>query len=264
MPRHASKNDKRKRRGRFVRLHRRRCRQRGLRARGRLSESGRHRVLLLEAGPQDRNIWIHVPIGYAKLFTDARHNWLYNSEPEPELERPLDHPAARQGDGRLVVDQRAALSPRPGRGLRPLAPARQCRLELRRRAAVLPPLRGPAARRGRSARRRRAARRSPMSASRIPLCDAFIDACAQAGLPRNDDFNGPSQEGAGYFQLTARNGRRCVDRARLSQADARRRPNLRVDVERADDAHPVRGAPRRRRRVSPRTARRTRRAQTAR
>src|SRR5688500_651556 len=51
----------------------------------RLSESGRHSVLLLEAGPQDRNIWIHVPIGYAKLFTDARHNWLYNSEPEPEL-----------------------------------------------------------------------------------------------------------------------------------------------------------------------------------
>src|ERR1041384_8375447 len=35
-----------------------------------------------------------------------------------------------------------------------------------------------------------------------PLCDAFIAACEQAGLPRNDDFNGPDQEGAGYFQLT--------------------------------------------------------------
>ena len=51
----------------------------------RLTASGRHRVLLLEAGPADRNPWIHVPIGYAKLFTDARHNWLYNSEPEAEL-----------------------------------------------------------------------------------------------------------------------------------------------------------------------------------
>ena len=51
----------------------------------RLTASGRHRVLLIEAGGEDRNLWIHVPIGYAKLFTDARHNWLYNSEPEPEL-----------------------------------------------------------------------------------------------------------------------------------------------------------------------------------
>src|SRR5215831_21353347 len=51
----------------------------------RLTASGRHRVLLLEAGGEDRNIWIHVPIGYAKLFSDARNNWLYNSEPEPEL-----------------------------------------------------------------------------------------------------------------------------------------------------------------------------------
>ena len=50
----------------------------------RLSASGRHRVLVLEAGGEDRNIWIHVPIGYAKLFADARNNWLYSSEPEPE------------------------------------------------------------------------------------------------------------------------------------------------------------------------------------
>ena len=49
-----------------------------------------------------------------------------------------------------------------------------------------------------------------------PLCEAFIEAAQQAGYPRNDDFNGPTQEGAGYFQLTARNGRRCVDRGRLS------------------------------------------------
>ena len=43
----------------------------------RLTEQGKHRVLLLEAGPPDRNIWIHVPLGYGKLFTDARFNWLY-------------------------------------------------------------------------------------------------------------------------------------------------------------------------------------------
>jgi choline dehydrogenase len=41
-----------------------------------------------------------------------------------------------------------------------------------------------------------------------PLCEAFLAAVEQAGLPRNDDFNGPTQEGAGYCQLTTRNGRR--------------------------------------------------------
>src|SRR5258707_10050261 len=53
----------------------------------RLTASGRHPVLLIEAGGEDRNLWIHVPIGYAKLFSDARHNWLYNSEPDAELNR---------------------------------------------------------------------------------------------------------------------------------------------------------------------------------
>src|SRR5438128_12702394 len=51
----------------------------------RLTESGRHRVLLLEAGGRDRNVWIHIPLGYGKLFTNPKVNWLYESEPEGEL-----------------------------------------------------------------------------------------------------------------------------------------------------------------------------------
>src|SRR5919197_1075407 len=51
----------------------------------RLTVSGRHRVLLLEAGGRDRNLWIHVPLGYGKLFTKPKGNWLYTSEPEAEL-----------------------------------------------------------------------------------------------------------------------------------------------------------------------------------
>src|SRR5262250_3070122 len=51
----------------------------------RLTASGRHRVLLIEAGGADRNIWIHIPLGYGKLFTNPKVNWLYESEPEPEL-----------------------------------------------------------------------------------------------------------------------------------------------------------------------------------
>jgi choline dehydrogenase len=52
----------------------------------RLTASGRHRVLLLEAGGRDSNIWIHIPLGYGKLFNDARVNWLYSSEPEPDID----------------------------------------------------------------------------------------------------------------------------------------------------------------------------------
>src|SRR5258708_26776122 len=51
----------------------------------RLTASGRNRVLLLEAGGHDRHIWIHIPLGYGRLFTDAKVNWLYTSEPEAEL-----------------------------------------------------------------------------------------------------------------------------------------------------------------------------------
>ena len=51
----------------------------------RLTQSGRCRVLLLEAGGHDRHIWIHIPLGYGKLFDNAKVNWLYKTEPEPEL-----------------------------------------------------------------------------------------------------------------------------------------------------------------------------------
>src|SRR5690606_25634348 len=65
-----------------------------------------------------------------------------------------------------------------------------------------------------------------------PLVDAFIAGAADLGIPRNDDFNGPVQEGAGYYQLTTRNGLRC-SAAVAYLRPARRRPNLRVET----DAH---------------------------
>src|SRR5215203_2997221 len=52
----------------------------------RLSADGKYSVLLLEAGPRDRNMWIHIPIGYAKLFKNPKVNWMYSTEPEPGLD----------------------------------------------------------------------------------------------------------------------------------------------------------------------------------
>ena len=73
----------------------------------------------------------------------------------------------------------------------------------------------------------------PLAVSNVcephPLCEAFIESAQQAGYPRNDDFNGPTQEGAGYFQLTAKNGRRWSTAVGYLR-EARRRPNLAVET----------------------------------
>ncbi len=52
---------------------------------GRLSESRRYRVLLLEAGPPDRNPWIHIPLGYAKTYVDPKVNWKFETQPQPQM-----------------------------------------------------------------------------------------------------------------------------------------------------------------------------------
>ena len=61
------------------------------------------------------------------------------------------------------------------------------------------------------------------------LCEAYIQACDELGIPRNADFNGASQEGAGYFQLTNRKGFRC-SAAVAYLRPARKRPNLRIET----------------------------------
>src|SRR6266550_59517 len=165
----------------------------------RLTASGRHRVLLLEAGGHDRNIWIHIPLGYGKLFTNPKVNWLYTSEPEAELNnRRIIQPRGKVLGGsssinglpyfRRAEDQQRGEDALHGMG-GPLAVSDVCEPH--------------------------------------PLCEAFIAAAQQAGFPRNDDFNGPTQEGAGYFQLTARRGRRWSTAVGYLRP-ARRRPNLTI------------------------------------
>ena len=192
----------------------------------RLTASGRHRVLLLEAGGEDRNIWIHVPIGYAKLFADARHNWLYNSEPEPALNgRSIIQPRGKVLGGSSSINGLLYIRGQAEdfNHWRQLGNAGWSFDD------VLPYFRGAEdQQRGEDELHGVG---GPLSVRDVsephPLCDAFIAACEQAGLPRNDDFNGPSQEGAGYFQLTTRNGRRWST-ARGYLKPARKRPNLAV------------------------------------
>src|SRR3970282_1517403 len=71
----------------------------------RLTESGRHRVLLLEAGGEDRNLWIHMPLGYGKNFTNPNVNWLYTSEQEAATgNRRISQPRGKELGGTSSIN----------------------------------------------------------------------------------------------------------------------------------------------------------------
>jgi choline dehydrogenase len=194
----------------------------------RLTASGRHRVLLLEAGGHDRHLWIHIPLGYGKLFADARVNWLYRTEPEPELNnRQVIQPRGKVLGGSSSINGLLYLRGQPAdydhwRQLGNSGWSFDDVLPYFRRAEHQE--RGEDALHGVG---------GPLAVSNVcephTLCEAFIEAAQQAGYPRNDDFNGATQEGAGYFQLTAKNGRRWSTAVGYLR-EARRRPNLVVET----------------------------------
>jgi len=194
----------------------------------RLSEDGRHTVLLLEAGPPDRYPWIHIPIGYAKTMFHPVYNWRYSTEPEPNMHgRKVYWPRGRTLGGSSSIngliyirgqredyDQWAALG-NAGWAYADVLPWFR-KLEHN--------VRGASEFHGAD---------GPLWASDIeqphPLVDAFIAAAQELGIPRNDDFNGAVQEGAGYYQLTTRRGLRCST-ATAYLRPARRRANLDVQT----------------------------------
>ncbi len=192
----------------------------------RLTASGQHRVLLLEAGGRDRNIWIHIPLGYGKLFNNAKVNWLYDTDPEPDLNnRKIIQPRGKVLGGSSSINGLLYVRGQPedydhwrqlgnaGWSFGDVLPYFRRAEDQERGADALHGAGGP------------------LAVSNVsephPLCEAFIEAAGQAGFPRNGDFNGPTQEGAGYFQLTARNGRRCSTAVGYLRP-AQRRSNLSV------------------------------------
>ena len=192
----------------------------------RLTESGRHRVLLLEAGGHDRHIWIHIPLGYGKLFDNAKVNWLYKTEPEPELNnRQIIQPRGKVLGGSSSINGLLYIRGQhedydhwrqlgnAGWGFADVLPYFRRAEDQDRGGDDFHGVGGPLA-------------VSDVSEPH-PLCEAFIEAAQQAGIPRNDDFNGAAQEGAGYFQLTAKNGRRWSTAVGYLR-QARRRHNLAV------------------------------------
>ncbi|MGB6966525.1 MAG: choline dehydrogenase [Xanthobacteraceae bacterium] len=192
----------------------------------RLTASGRYRVLLLEAGPSNLHPWLHIPLGFGKLFTDRRYNWCYATEPQPECHnRQVIAPRGKVLGGSSSINGLIYIRGQAedfnfwrqlgnvGWSFEDVLPYFRKAEDNERGADVFHGAGGPLA--------------VSDLRDRHPLAQAYVEAAQQCGYLRNDDFNGPVQEGAGYYQTTMRNGVRSSTAAGYLK-QARRRPNLKV------------------------------------
>ena len=173
----------------------------------RLSESGRYRVLLLEAGGKDRNPWIHVPMGFSRLFADPNVNWMYESEPEAALNgRTMYQPRGKVLGGTSSINGMVYMRGNAadydewwqrgctGWDYDSVLPFFKKAENQQRGASEFHGVGGPLT--------------VSDQPHRYELADRVVAAAIEAGLPPNDDFNGARQEGAGYFQSTTGKSRR--------------------------------------------------------
>jgi choline dehydrogenase len=196
----------------------------------RLSEDPDTSVLLVEAGPPDTAQEIHVPVAFGQLF-QSKWDWDYLTDPEPGLDgRRRYLPRGKMLGGsssmnamiymrgnRADYDEWEALGAE-GWGWDAVLPYFLRAEDNERGAGELHAAGGPLT--------------VSDGRSRHALMDAFLEAAEQAGHPRNHDFNGPEQDGVGYYQLTQRNGMRCSAAvAYLHPALQEPRKNLTVITE---------------------------------
>lgn len=194
----------------------------------RLSADGKHSVLLLEAGPKDSHIWIHIPLGYGRLFKEKTVNWMYQTEPEPGLGgRTVFQPRGKVLGGSSSINgllyvrgqhedyDRWRQHGNLGWGFDDVLPYFKKAENQARGADDFHGTGGPQA-------------VSNLSHA-DPLSAAFIEAAAETGIPKNPDFNGATQEGAGFFQTTTRYGRRASTAVSYLRP-AKDRKNLRIET----------------------------------
>ena len=195
----------------------------------RLSEDGKNTVLLLEAGPRDRDPFIHMPGGYYRLIYHPTLSWNFQTEPEPGLNgRSQIWPRGRVLGGSSSINAMVYVRGLPidydgwrdagatGWGWDDVLPYFKKAEDQARGADAWHGTGGP------------------LGVADIkdphPLSDAFILSAIEAGLPANPDFNGADQAGIGYFQLTIKGRRRCST-ARGYLRPAESRPNLTVETD---------------------------------
>ena len=184
----------------------------------RLSADRANTVLLLEAGGDDRptkepsqffsNVMIHVPVGYAQTLKDPKVNWLYPTEPDPGTGgRVHTWPRGKVLGGSSSINGLLYIRGQQadydgwrqlgceGWGWDDVAPYFKRSEHQERGASAHHGVGGPL--------------NVSDVTTRHPVSDAVVDACVEAGIPRNADVNGEDQEGVSYYQLTVKNGQRC-------------------------------------------------------
>ena len=174
----------------------------------RLSKDHRYSVALLEAGGRDTNPWIHIPVGYYRNVLNPKITWQYGSGPEPYLDgRVVGWPRGRVLGGSSAINGLLYIRGQAqdynvwrqlgnvGWSFDDVLPYFKRAEDQERGEDDLHGVGGPLG----------------VSDVRMdnPICDAFVASAVAAGIPATRDFNGPSQEGVGYYQLTNRKGRRC-------------------------------------------------------
>lgn len=195
----------------------------------RLSEDGAS-VCLLEAGPRDRSPYIHIPAGYIKNVYSRRLTWNFEAEPNPHVAgRRFPLPQGRVLGGSSSInglnhnrgqssdfDHWAALG-NTGWSYREVLPY-FCRTE-RKIGPADPAYRGQTG-------------ELPITDLdwHHPVSEAFIAGAEEIGIPRNPDYNGEVQDGAGYFQRAIHNGWRISSAAAFLRS-ARKRPNVLIRTE---------------------------------
>jgi choline dehydrogenase len=170
---------------------------------GRLTEDPGVSVLLVEAGPPDSDQAVHVPVTFARLFRTAL-DWDYSSGPEPGLGgREIYVPRGRVLGGSSSLNAMIYIRGNPldyaewgpGWSWPEVLPYFKRAEDNERGADALHGTGGPLS--------------VSDTRSDHELARAWIEAAVDAGLPANPDFNGPRQDGVGFYQLTQRDGMRC-------------------------------------------------------
>ncbi|WP_421880671.1 GMC family oxidoreductase [Pacificispira sp.] len=194
----------------------------------RLSSDRQSRVLVVEAGGDDTSFWISTPIGYGKLFFDRSVNWAYRTEADPGVNGQTAYwPRGKVLGGSSSINAMVCIRGRAedyedwvlatkskewgavamARAFRSIDDCAEGESEWRGQGGALP-IRS-------------------MARDAHALSRRFIQACAKIGIPPNPDFNGERQEGAGFYQINTRQGKR-VSAATAFLRPAMQRPNVTV------------------------------------
>jgi choline dehydrogenase len=193
----------------------------------RLSEDGRHSVLLLEAGGSDRSPWIRVPAGYGKTFKHPDFNWMYEAEPDPTMDGRVGFaPRGKVLGGSSSINAMVYMRGHPGDfddwaalgntgwGYHDVLPYFKKSEDYARGANEFHSTGGPL-------------HVSGIKGVEHPTCSNFLEGCDELGIARTDDFNGARMDGAGLWDFTIKNGWR-VSAATAFLHPARGRSNLEV------------------------------------